>query len=335
MNRDLSHRINIYRGFLCQYVILSHIIPSIFPGILGTPGTLAVWCFFVISGYLNYISFENSSGVRAYYFKRLKRLFPLLAVSFSIISFSENSLYVNDIYTLFPAIIDVKNNMPLNGVLWTIIIELQLYILTPLFYRLFQGMCRRKNYLLILIFSTAIISLVASGASSMIIMGTVDLDDRMFLSAIPFYIFGFFLTRTNLVFTRNMLNLCVIIAALLFLSVVADRNGLLSFLTLKWGWLFTLGKLIPLFLTSSIILYPIKKSYNPFVLTLLGKATYEIYLFHGLCAYLMARYFSEENTMNIMLFYWILPVIVGIFIFYCSIFLRKNSVQTYVYGGVK
>lgn len=327
---DLASRIDSYRGLLCQYVILSHLIPSLFPGILGIPGTLAVWCFFVVSGYLNFLSFKRSSSIKEYYFKRLKRLFPLLGCSYLIISVLEGTAYVNDFYTLFPGVINIKEYMPLNGVLWTIIIELQLYILTPLLYLFSQKIPLKNKSLLWIIIFSVLSSLMASIISSKLIMGHIDLDDRMLFSALPFYIFGFFLTRKDFTLSHTTLLFFKMIALGLFLGVIADRNHLIEFPFFQGKSLFTYGRFIPLMVTSVVILsfrekMNIKKMFVP-----LGKATFEIYLLHGLCAYLLGRYFpGERNTYIIIFFDWVLPVFAGLLVFLLSLLLKNKSIQSH------
>ncbi len=334
---NLASRIDSYRGLLCQYVILSHIIPSIFPGILGMPGTLAVWCFFVISGYLNFLSFERSSNVKEYYFKRFKRLFPLLMYSFLMISAVEGTIHINDFYTLVPIVINIKESMPLNSVLWTIIIELQLYILTPLLYFFSQKISLKNKSLLWIILFFAISSLMASILSSKLIIGGMDLDDRMLFSALPFYIFGFLLTRKDFTFSDSTLTACKILSLLLFLAVVFDRNTVIDFPFLQGKGLFTYGRLIPLMLTCVIVLSLRNKTTTSPILSTLGKATFEVYLFHGLCAYLLSRYFTGvPNVYVIILYNWLLPVSFGLLLVWFSPLLKKKFLHLrFLYGKIK
>lgn len=314
MDNNTISSINISRGVLCQYVIVSHLIPAIFPGILGFPGTLAVWSFFVFSGYLNFFSFAKSSSIAEYYAKRIKRLFPLLGFSFFIVAITQKTLLVNDVYTLFPLVINVKDRMPFNGVLWTLILELQLYLLTPLLFHYFQKFSKGINVFssTIVAWIFAFLSFLGSILFSKLIVGNIDLDDRMLFSAIPFYLFGFLLARIKIIKSKKELRLNKFLSLFLFLLILFERNSLINQI-LRYDILFSFGRIIPItFATYSIFFSPFNSRLlvwlNP-----IGKATYEIYLFHGCFCYIHHFYFSKYNDITlILLFYMIIPNFLGI-----------------------
>lgn len=317
-NLQISNKIDLYRGFLCQYVIFSHLIPTLFPAILGTPGTLAVWCFFIISGYLNYYSYLNSNSVKEYFLKRMKRLYPLLFISYLVIAYIEKNPFINDLYTLVPAVIKVKESMPLNGVLWTIVIELQLYLLTPLLFQTWKILDRYRNTTplkLVLIFGAC--SIILAGASSRVIVRLYDFDDRMIFSAIPFYLYGMFIARNgrhHYSITDKENKLFFMVALILFIFVVFTRNfgGL-------WSHLFIEGRFVPFLMSAAILCYAgfsvrARGVKNFFVL--LGKATYEIYLFHGFFVYFLYKVTPFENQkIWVVTFFWVLPVLFGLVFF--------------------
>lgn len=316
-------RIDILRALLCQYVIFSHMIPSCFSGVLGTPGTLAVWCFFCVSGYLNYFSFERSYSVWQYYKKRILRLYPLLILSFLIVAFLEKSFFVYDFYTLFPIVFNIKSAMPQNGVLWTIVIELQLYLITPIFFRLRHWLFKINSFPIFhLIFYAFLLSLILSAIMSFLIKGVIDLDDRMIFSAIPFYLYGFILARwKNIHISFNFFSF---ICFFLFLVVVISRNfsGL-------WNHLFIEGRLIPLLLFTVIIFanHSLKWLERSNLFNIMGQSTYEIYLFHGLFVYVVHKIFGTELSFEkIILFYWFLPTILGVSIVFLKS--KKHFVKT-------
>lgn len=319
MDIELSERINFYRGLLCQYVILSHICPTVFPGVLGFPGTLAVWAFFIISGLLNYVSYKKSTSISTYYLKRFKRLYPLLTLSFIVVAFTQNTIILPDIYTLIPLVINVKANMPYNGPLWTIIIELQLYILTPVFFLIFKYIKKIKLNMLLLMSLYSVVSILISILSSKLITGSVDFSERMVFSAIPYYLFGFVLADTEKT-KLNIGNVIIMsmIGSVSFFWVILDRNNILLPLlpTLPTGHLFIEGRMVP-YVTTVIILYAInyKNIMRSKIFQIIGIATYEIYLFHGLFAYLLHWHSGAvSNILTITFFYWFMPTLVGVLV---------------------
>lgn len=314
----MIRKIDLFRAFLCQYVIFAHLIPAVFPGVLGVPGTLAVWCFFVISGYLNFFSFRDSLTLREYYFKRFIRLYPLLFVSFAVVCLFEQTLFVNDAYTLLPALLDIKNKMPQNGVLWTIIVELQLYLLTPLLFSACQKIRIPAQIMPLCVILLAGLSVVLSYVFSKLIYGQVDFDDRMVFSAIPFYFFGLVLAQGHfrpLVTKFSSWSPWLLLTVALFVLVILDRNNItdIHIAGRSWESLFMEGRLIPFTASLLVILYPATLTWNTKLLETIGKATYEIYLLHGLFIYVLYSYQPKDHSLiQILGFFWILPTLCGI-----------------------
>lgn len=314
----MSRKIDLFRAFLCQYVIFGHLIPAVFPGILGVPGTLAVWCFFVISGYLNFFSYRDSHTVSEYYFKRFIRLYPLLILSFGIVCIFEKTLLVNDAYTLFPAILNIKDNLPYNSVLWTIIIELQLYMLTPLLFCAIRKIKVPSQSLPFCVIALSGLSLVLSYVFSKLIYGHVDFDDRTVFSAIPFYFFGLMMAQGYFKpFTSKFSSWgpWLLLTATLFILVVLDRNQVtdIHIAGRSWESLFVEGRLVPFAASLLVVFYPATLTWNTKLFEVIGKATYEVYLLHGLFVYLLYKYQPEDHSLiQILGFFWILPTLCGI-----------------------
>lgn len=153
-------------------------------GILSAPlyyGAVAVPLFFVISGYCIHRSFVSSLRARpelglnwsGYFIRRAWRIYPVL-IGVIVITF------VLDQYTLHHFPEDTKlgslsfstmlvNVFALqglagpsfgsNGSLWSLSIEIQLYIVYPLFFILLQRIGMNKSLLVILFVSTASLAL--------------------------------------------------------------------------------------------------------------------------------------------------------------------------------
>lgn len=115
---------------------------------------LAVDAFFVISGFLIFMSYERTSSLRRYATKRAKRIYPaylciILLCAFGLFPLSElpieeyfsadwfkyllaNLTFLNFLAPTLPGVFE-NNLLPaVNGALWTIKIEVMFYISVPL-----------------------------------------------------------------------------------------------------------------------------------------------------------------------------------------------------------
>lgn len=308
MDKDLTKAIDIYRGFLAHYIILAHLIPTLFPQVLGVPGTLAVWCFFVTSGYLNFMSLNRRPGAMDYFRRRVIRLYPLLLISFGTVTIF-NGIRINELYTLVPAVFWIKGHMPSNGVLWTIVIELQLYLLTPALAAFLMHLPLKKWMIMASLALVPVMSILLSMVASKAAMGEIDLDDRTFLSALPFYCFGMVLglaRHQNLKLDMINHKFVPAIAALLFVIVIVSRNSNL----IPWPSLFLEGRYIPVLLTSFLLfrLELFRLFSDNGIFSRVGQLTYEIYLFHGLCAFILYQFVAAPGYLMAVVSLWGLPL---------------------------
>jgi peptidoglycan/LPS O-acetylase OafA/YrhL len=114
----------------------------------------SVKSFFVISGFLIFMSYENSKSIRNYFLKRARRIYPayffvillsaLLGYFFSsypLINYFSfewlryiffNLLYLNFIAPNLPGVFDGNLMHAVNGALWTLKIEVLFYLSVPL-----------------------------------------------------------------------------------------------------------------------------------------------------------------------------------------------------------
>ncbi len=321
INNEQVKAIDVYRGMLAQYVIIAHVIPSLFGGVMGVPGTLAVWGFFVTSGYLNGLSLQRNPQALSYFKRRFIRLYPLLFLSFAVVALFLKSIFISDFYTLAPFIFWTKADMPNNGVLWTLIVELQLYILSPFVYALLAKSKIPDAMIKWSVFVLPLISIFMSAVASEIAIGTLDLDDRTVLSAFPMYFFGMLIAVKGIDAFKDFFGHYVfaIASMVLFVVVVYFRNAGEG----AWSHLSIEGRFIPFFLTAYVL-----SRYRGFsvfrdngIFSKLGKLTYEIYLFHGLFAFILYQILPEHGAVLIVLFFWVLPV----FAAFSYDYLRKKT----------
>lgn len=124
---------------------------SIFANFLSSE--VAVKSFFVVSGFLIFRSFENSSSIKSYFLKRLCRIYPayifivllcaFLGCFFSVQSYGEyfslpvlkyvaaNLLFLNFLQPNLPGLFENNTIHAVNGALWTLKIEMLFYLFVP------------------------------------------------------------------------------------------------------------------------------------------------------------------------------------------------------------
>ena len=121
----------------------------------------AVKAFFVVSGYLIFMSYENSSSLRDYLVKRTRRIYPayfsivvlcsivgLFLSSFSATEYFSlgwlkyllaNLVFLNFLAPSLPGVFTTNpGNVAVNGALWTLKIEVVFYLLVPMIVLLFR-----------------------------------------------------------------------------------------------------------------------------------------------------------------------------------------------------
>ena len=144
-----------------------------------SPIEIAVFGFFVVSGFLIARSYERSSGLKSYLEKRIRRIVPayllvvfLCAVLLSLVStysFAEyftnpqvcKYLFWNSLFLNFkaPWLPGVFGNQAVNGALWTLKVEMSYYFCVPLLFLLFGKNNKYRNTSLVIMYFLSLIYL--------------------------------------------------------------------------------------------------------------------------------------------------------------------------------
>lgn len=192
MNRQDGNNFDLLRFVLASIVLLAHAhvltaSPQLtFLSVYLSPD-YAVKGFFVVSGFLIFQSYDQSSSLRDFYEKRVRRVYPayvaivmLCAIGGAAITTLPLDEYFSERWTAYvlanlallnflaPDLPGVFSNNPLsavNGVLWTIKVEVMFYLCVPAIAYLF----RRFG-----IFPVALIIYAGSVAYWIILSGTSE-----------------------------------------------------------------------------------------------------------------------------------------------------------------
>lgn len=129
--------------------------PQLSPIATILSSSVAVKAFFVVSGFLIFMSYERSSSLRSYAQKRVRRIYPayftivmLCALGLVVASskgaadyftgtwwryVAANLAFLNFVQPTLPGVFESNNMAAINGALWTLKIEAMFYISVPLF----------------------------------------------------------------------------------------------------------------------------------------------------------------------------------------------------------
>ena len=123
--------------------------------VLFSIGDLAVHLFFIVSGFLIFLSFDADQNKKHFYIKRFFRIFPLFAFliilqTLFFIGFSDGSTFevikyfIANIFFLnflAPSVGSTLSSLEvnaINGSLWTLKNEVVFYLIVPLLFMLYK-----------------------------------------------------------------------------------------------------------------------------------------------------------------------------------------------------
>lgn len=168
------YNMDVVRYLLSALVFSNHFFTLTGSGIVGTlPGGVQP-CFFALSGFLAYHSYERSRSYGDYIVKRMARLMPLywfviILSALALVTVSDlsvtdyfsdrgfwtylgaNLLTLNFLSPDLPGVFsgDQFVHAAVNGSLWTMKVEIILTLTYPLIAKLFRGSLRQKNLVLL------------------------------------------------------------------------------------------------------------------------------------------------------------------------------------------
>lgn len=136
---------------------------------------VAVKAFFVVSGYLIFMSFDRSSSLLSYVTKRVRRIYPayftvvaLCACGLFFVSqfnapqyfsgawfkyLAANLVFLNFLKPDLPGVFEANSLQAVNGALWTLKIEVMFYLSVPFFAFVFKRCGHARSLLLFYVLS--------------------------------------------------------------------------------------------------------------------------------------------------------------------------------------
>ncbi|HHX8669793.1 TPA: acyltransferase family protein [Vibrio alginolyticus] len=268
--------------------------------------------FFLVSGYLISSAYQRSPTLRHYAFNRFVRIFPALWVcllftvimvifvvkaDFSLIELTQwifAQATIGQFYN--PDFLRSFGVGVINGSLWTIPVEIQFYLMTPILYFFIQKFSSKKSgYALIFLF---LFFLIINQVYGRFVHDNDEISilGKLFgVTFIPY--FCYFLLGCILQKYRDYIiqllsgKLIIIIFSYMVLAVICDNLGLITY-----GSFITPLLLIPLAMLVICVAYT-KKDFS--FMTLKGNdISYGVYIYHMLWVNLFI-YIGFENYIGL------------------------------------
>lgn len=294
------------RGIGIAGIVLYHLFPSVFPG-----GFLGVPLFFVLSGYLMFITSEakweqGSFHIGNYYRKRIRKILPplftMVIVVCCYLTLVHSSLLTGirkEICSIFLGYENwwqigqkasyftrLANASPFTH-LWFLAVEIQFYLLWPVLFFLYQKACRGIHGK-IMCFSFLLLALLSAGRMCFLHIPDGD-PSRVYYGtdtmAFPLLI-GIFLGAVRQQYKRLCFTIAKQKACLLFAFFVLSIGVLFFTADGQNNFLYQGGMfLLSLFFAAMINLIANQEAsigtlLDTSLLSLIGRKSYGIYLWH-------------------------------------------------------
>jgi peptidoglycan/LPS O-acetylase OafA/YrhL len=311
MNSKSSHinNLNAIRFLLAFSVLLGHMVGFFIPTMQGdvwispfrVVGLVAVECFFVISGFLIFQSWERSTSLKSFALKRGLRILPaylavVLGCAFggallTTVSMSEyfgsdwakyllaNIYFMNFLQGSLPGVFESASTDQVNSSLWTLKIELMFYLSVPVlawFLRRRPIVAIPVIYFLALTFKFSFEQLAITSG-----MGILETLSRQLPGQMSYFVCGYAIFR--------------------YLSEFKRRGHLLLAASIA-GLLFDFGIGFPLFRPAALA---VMTMYVAFVvphlgdMPRLGDMSYGIYIFHMPILHVLMGQFGFQSDLRI------------------------------------
>ncbi len=274
--------ISVIYWHLGGYLIRNDYISSFFI----VPGRLAVWIFFMMSGYLIgygliYGRYQSTfKGVATFWFNRLLRIYPIFITVSIVAIIAANPIVDFNFISRELLMVQWNHDYSLNGVFWTLGLETHFYLIAPLLVFGYQKIFNKYTRHWFLLYFTTLIILWVYYESSYF----QNWDIRNILGGISQFAVGIALAgyKDQIGSIRNKKNVMILVAILtIFFILLFNHYYRINPGTIILSHIIGAGLIV-----LHILLEKEKKGSNFLirVLMILGVLSYGVYAWHGLLA---------------------------------------------------
>ena len=244
---------------------------------------IAVKSFFIVSGFLIFMSYENTQNLRHYFVKRLRRIYPaylfiiLLCATLGFIISSlplsgyisvsllkyilSNVVFLNFIQPNLPGVFEHNTLQAVNGALWTLKVEVAFYIFVPIAIIAFRQWSRLPVLILLYccsaLYSIAMMALADKTGSGMYVELQRQLPGQLvyFIAGAAGYYYLDYVVH----FAKGLITLAII-----------------AFLAQTWlPWHIVQPLALAVLVIAAACIFPSLKNFNKY-----GDFSYGIYIVH-------------------------------------------------------
>jgi peptidoglycan/LPS O-acetylase OafA/YrhL len=267
-------------------------------------GHIGVPLFFVISGFILAVPFinaylikKNTFSIKDFYIRRITRLEPPYILVLTILLFfgvynTVDMTVWDRIYSYFSSIFYfhnfIVNDVPfLNGVTWSLEIEIQFYVLTPLILMIFKISSNFKRRLII------ILSIIFF----LLLNIFIEFKYLNLLMYLQFFLVGILLAdlyyTNQIIFKKTKYDSLITILFLFFIFLYDEADWS------KHLFLYNLCSLCIIFLFYYyVLIHRSMKLFSNKIITNIGGMCYSIYLLHYPIINFFGSQFIKHNIFN-------------------------------------
>lgn len=262
-------------------------------------GKYGVNLFFIISGFVIFLTLEKSKNNYDFIVSRFARLFPtywvcilLTLLTVSVYSLPGWELKLGEVLVNFSMLQWFLKIKAVDGVYWTLAVELNFYFFMYILF-LYKGLKKIEKVGLAFLTISCLVNLAHNYFPSVSLFGylwgiTLQHYANLFFAGIIFYQ----MFNKGVTYKRNLLIVCCLLYDMLIV-----------------GWISSLITVFLFFIFYLFVLGRLKRIGNPFLL-FFGTISYSWYLLHQNIGYAILHWLNDRGYANSFLF--ILPLCVSI-----------------------